>query len=281
MMKNKKHVIAEVVRSSFFTQFITFLIILNSILIGVELDFDFPIVTAVQKLILLAFTFEIAMRWMGKSSVHEYITNGWNWFDIILVSLSYTPDAWIPNPELLMSLRILRVFRVFRLLKAFPELQVITKVLIRSIVSLLHVCLLMVIVMYVYSIMGVILFRGQSEVITAVGTIGDPFGGVLEAMFSMFRVLTGEDWTDLRYDLIAGRSVKQNFLVTSFFMSFYVIAAFLLINLVVGAVCNNYDDVMRQQEENVGNKIFSENHELNSKLDAILARLDTMEGKQS
>ena len=65
MMKNKKHVIAEVVRSSFFTQFITFLIILNSILIGVELDFDFPIVTAVQKLILLAFTFEIAMRWIG------------------------------------------------------------------------------------------------------------------------------------------------------------------------------------------------------------------------
>ncbi len=276
---NKKEVVAAIVRSSTFTQIITFLIILNCILIGVELDCDFAFVSIVQKLILIGFTIEIGMRWIGKSSVHEYVTNGWNWFDIFLVSLSYTPDAWIPNPELLTSLRILRVFRVFRLIKAFPELQIITKVLFRSIASLFSVCLLMLIVMYVYSIMGVILFRGQSEVITGAGTIGDPFGGVLEAMFSMFRVLTGEDWTDLRYDLIVGGSIQNNIWVTLFFISFYVIAAFLLINLVVGAVCNNYDDVMRQQEENVEKALLSESRELNTKLDAILARLDRMEGE--
>ena len=68
--------------------------------------------------------------------------------------------------------------------------------------------------------MGVILFRGKSQVVTGIGNAGDPFGNVLEAMFSMFRVLTGEDWTDLRYDLLVGQSEQGQFLITTFFVSF-------------------------------------------------------------
>ena len=39
-------------------------------------------------------------------------------------------------------------------------------------------------------------------------------------------------------------------IVRELFVSFYVIAAFLLINLVVGAVCNNYDTVVQDYHEN-------------------------------
>ena len=243
-MNLKKH-LYTVAHSEAFTIVITILIIINCILISVELDRPSPTVHLTQKVILYLFLMEIFIRWFGRSSNQEYLGNGWNYFDILLVSLSFIPESLLSNPELVTSLRILRVFRVFRLIKAFPELQIITKVLLRSIASLSSVCLLMLIVMYVYSIIAVILFRGQSEVITGVGAVGDPFGSVLEAMFSMFRVLTGEDWTDLRYDLLVNNDPSNHFLITIFFVSFYILAAFLLINLVVGAVCNNYDSVMQ------------------------------------
>ncbi|MEC8556744.1 MAG: ion transporter [Planctomycetota bacterium] len=266
-----------IVDSSFFNVFITTLIVINSVLIGIELDHNVASIALIQKVILACFTLEIGIRWFGKENARDYLTNYWNWFDIFLVSLTFAPDTWIPNPQLLTSLRILRVFRVFRLVKAFPELQVITKVLFKSISSLFSVCLLVIIVMYVYSIIGVLLFRDQSVVITAIGEVVDPFASVPEAMFSMFRVLTGEDWTDLRYDLLAGKSASGAFVVTVFFMSFYISTAFLLINLVVGAVCNNYDSVMKENLDSMQEESDSELQQLEQKLDIILERLADLE----
>lgn len=107
----------------------------------------------------------------------------------------------------------------------------------------------MLIVLYLYSIIGVIMFRGQSEVITGIGAVKDPFVSVPESMFSMFRVITGEDWTDLRCDLLDNLTgfhdvVVSFFFVSFFFVSFFVISAYLLVNIVVGAVVSTYDQVM-------------------------------------
>jgi len=74
----------------------------------------------------------------------------------------------------------------------------------------------MLIVLYLYSIIGFIMFRGQSEVITGIGAVKDP--SVPESMFSMFRVITGEDLTDLRYDLLDN--------LTDFMMSLFPFSLF-------------------------------------------------------
>ena len=164
------------------------------------------------------------------------------------------------------------MFRVIRLLKAFPELQLIAKVLFRSICSLAYICVLVLLVVYLYAVIGVILFRGKSEVITGIGSVKDPFGSVPEGMFSMFRVLTGEDWTDLRYDLLSNESMTYDGMITFFFLSFFIISAFLLINIVVGAVVNNYDQVMDEGGEENDQDFTT----LLSKLNSIQASLDTL-----
>ena len=158
------------------------------------------------------------------------------------------------------------------MLKAFPELQVIAKVLLRSILSLIYVCALVLLAVYLYAVMGVILFRGKSEVITGVGAIKDPFASVPEAMFSMFRVLTGEDWTDLRYDLLNNESIVYDGMVTFFFLSFFILSAFLLINIVVGAVVNNYDQVMAEDKGKDENEIAI----IVSKLDSMQTKLESL-----
>ena len=267
----------QITCARWFTLFITFLIVINCLLISIELDYPNPLVIRIQEIIVYLFLIEILVRWFGRKNNSEYFSDKWNYFDVFLVALAFVPEDAIKNPELLTSLRILRVFRVFRLIKAFPELQIVSRVLFRSISSLTSVCFLMMIIMYLYSIMGVILFRGKSQVVTGIGNAGDPFGNVLEAMFSMFRVLTGEDWTDLRYDLLVGQSEQGQFLITTFFISFYVIAAFLLINLVVGAVCNNYDTVVQDYHENDNDNEEEAEVVILEKLDEISSRLSQLE----
>lgn len=274
---NIKLALHQITCARWFTLFITFLIVVNCLLISVELDYPNPLVIRIQEIIVYLFLIEILVRWFGRKNNSEYFSDKWNYFDVFLVALAFVPEDAIKNPELLTSLRILRVFRVFRLIKAFPELQIVSRVLFRSISSLTSVCFLMMIIMYLYSIMGVILFRGKSQVVTGIGNAGDPFGNVLEAMFSMFRVLTGEDWTDLRYDLLVGQSGQGQFLITTFFISFYVIAAFLLINLVVGAVCNNYDTVVQDYHENDNDNEEEAEVVILEKLDEISSRLSQLE----
>lgn len=67
----------------------------------------------------------------------------------------------------------------------------------------------------------------------------DPFGNISEALFSLFRVTTGEDWTDLRYDLLS--SDLPFWMVNIYFVSWLILSAFFLLNIIIGAVVKNYD----------------------------------------
>jgi voltage-gated sodium channel len=119
--------------------------------------------------------------------------------------------------------------------------------------------------MYIYAIVGVTLFKNKnydnSEHLELTISNPDPYGDIWEAFFTLFRILTGEDWTDLRYNLLDnkyttanGDSVpgQSNFTVTFYHVSWMVIAAYLLVNLVVGAIVNNFQlvlDAKREEEE--------------------------------
>tara|TARA_B110000211_G_scaffold137867_1_gene157690 strand:- start:120 stop:401 length:282 start_codon:yes stop_codon:yes gene_type:complete len=78
----------------------------------------------------------------------------------------------------------------------------------------------------------------------------DPFGTLSESMFSLFRILTGEDWTDLRYNLLIAEELNlinaSAWVVTLFHVIWYILSAFLLLNLLVGAILNNYQVIMEE-----------------------------------
>ena len=80
----------------------------------------------------------------------------------------------------------------------------------------------------------------------------DPFGSLGEAMFTLFRELTGEDWTDLRYNHITAYELgvikTPPVVINLFHILWFVISAFLLLNLVTGAIINNYQAVMDKTE---------------------------------
>jgi voltage-gated sodium channel len=152
-------------------------------------------------------------------------------------------------------------------------------VLIKSMSALFYNIVLFVIFVYLFAIIGVSVFRlpdpnalNQEQAVkyeqlmqvapNAPTCSPDPYGTLDEAMFTLFRALTGEDWTDLRYNLVVASEydliqVSPTF-VTTFHVLWFVLSAFLLLNLVVGAIVNNYqlaiEETSKEESETVDSK---------------------------
>ena len=253
-----------------FEWLITAIILINSILIGVETYVDYPLISLVQHIILGIFTIEIILRFIAADSVKAFFSDGWNIFDLTLVLIGYIPESLVANASMLMALRVLRVFRVLRLLRAAKEIKVIITVLVKSMSAMFYNVVLFIIFVYLFAIAGVGLFKlpdpntltGEEKAKyeafvkvapNAPANSPDPYGSLGEATFTLFRVLTGEDWTDIRYNLITAYEygmVKTNpWVVTTFHVLWFVLAAYLLLNLVTGAIINNYQNVMDAKEK--------------------------------
>ena len=267
---NLKDSFSAIVSNRYFEWLITAIILVNAVLIGIELNVHNPTVELIQKIILLIFTIEILMRFMARDSVKAFFSNGWNIFDLSLVLIGYIPETLFANASAMMAIRVLRVLRVLRLLRAGKEIKLITSVLAKSISSMLWYVVLFIIFIYLFAIIGVGLFKlpdparlsamekvrfEEFEQVAhhAPSNSPDPFGSLPEAMFTLFRELTGEDWTDLRYNLITAYEygfVKVNpTIITTYHVLWFSLSVFLLLNLVTGSIINNYQNIREEQRK--------------------------------
>ena len=269
-MNSIKLLCKKLTEAKWFEWSITAIILINSILIGIETYTPSEVIAIIQNVILGIFTFEIVTRFIAADSVKEFFKGGWNDFDLILVLIGYIPETLFANASMLMALRVLRVFRVLRLLRAAKEIKVMITVLVKSMSALFYNVVLFVIFVYLFAIIGVSVFKlpdpntisGEEkvhyeqlmEVAPPAPTCSpDPYGSIHEAMFTLFRALTGEDWTDIRYNLVVASEYKLiqvgPTFVTAYHVLWFILSAFLLLNLVVGAIVNNYQRAIEESEK--------------------------------
>ena len=264
-MNSIKEFAKNITSKRWFEVSITIIILLNAFFIGVETYTTHPTITLLQHIILGIFTLEITLRFIAADSIKQFFTGGWNIFDLSLVLISYIPESIFADASTLMALRVLRVFRVLRLLRTSKEIKLIITVLIKSMSALFYNVVFFFIFIYLFAIIGVSLFRlpdpatltpeervkfeqFQAEAPNAPTNSADPFGTLDEAFFTLFRELTGEDWTDIRYNLVTaspyGLVKVSPAIITGYHVVWFILSAFLLLNLVVGAIVNNYQEVM-------------------------------------
>ncbi len=261
---------AQLASNKVFEFSITGIIIINSLLIGVETYTDNAIIKLIQHIILYIFTFEIAIRFIAAKSIVSFFCDGWNIFDLTLVLIGYIPETFVSDSSAMMGLRVLRVFRVLRLLRSAKELKLIVAVLLKSMSAMFYNLILFLIFVYLYAIIGVSMFRlpdpntlsGEakenyehylSEAPHSPSNSPDPFADLGEAVFTLFRELTGEDWTDLRYNQLTAAKYNvlrtNSVIITTYHVSWFCLSAFLLLNLVTGAVLNNYQLAIEEREK--------------------------------
>lgn len=217
--------------------FIMFVIVLSSIAIGLETDTDletkFGFAFRVLDVVILGiFSIEAILKILAEGNKPlRYFSSAWNLFDLFILIICVVP-YFISNQDthifatlrILRLARALRVFRVFRLITQLRPLQILVESLIKSIPSLLYVVLLMTIIFYVYSIVGVFLFKDNDI---------EHFGSLGVTMLTLFKTITGGiSWSDLMDKLI----ITEGGIALFYFVSFLIVAGLVMLNLFVGII---------------------------------------------
>lgn len=165
------------IRHPFFDSFIMFCILINVIMMastyeGEPREWSLTI-EGFNIFFTTIFIVEAALKIIGLGAV-QYWDDKWNRFDFILVVGSLIDimfnaintsifRVFRVGRILARVFRILRVSRVFRLFKALSGLRILTTTLIYSLPSLVNVGALLILLFFIYAILGVFIFAEVEE----------------------------------------------------------------------------------------------------------------------
>jgi voltage-gated sodium channel len=262
--------LVRLAESKWFGGFVLAIIVLNGVLVGWQTyDMENPLIKHGLNVCLGIFVIELVVKLAAAvkaRTLGAFFKDGWNIFDIVVVVGSFLPAA---DPTMTALVRVIRVLRVFRLVRSVPELRLIVTVLVKSVVSMKYITMLAAIILFIYGVIGVKLFGAYMP---------KEYGSLHESFFTLFRVLTGDNWSDLRY---AAEGQPWQWKNTFYHVSWIIVSTFLLINLIVGAVLNNYQEV-QEAERNRHRKLDTSDErlaELTAEMQAILKARGASAGK--
>ncbi|MEZ4225609.1 MAG: ion transporter [Polyangiaceae bacterium] len=245
----------SIAESARFQSFITWVIVLAGVLVGVEtypsmLQAHGDLLHGLDKVVLGIFVLEIGIKMMAEGKrPWRYFHDSWNVFDFVIVAAAFLPVG----SQYVTVLRLARLLRVLRLVRALPKLQLLVAALLKSIPSMGYVSLLLFLLFYVYGVAGVFMF-GQNDPVH--------FSSLQLAMVSLFRAVTLEDWTDLMYIQMYGCdnygydgnpscTAPQAYPVVGalYFISFVLIGTMIILNLFIGVIMNGMAEAQKESEE--------------------------------
>ena len=97
---------------------------------------------------------------------HHYFAEPWNLFDFVVVLLSLAGlflsdliEKYFVSPTLLRVVRVAKVGRVLRLIKGAKGIRTLLFSLVMSLPALLNICLLLFLVMFIFAVFGMSLFK--------------------------------------------------------------------------------------------------------------------------
>lgn len=267
------------VNSGLFEKLITITILVNCFFIGVETYVENSLIKTIQNTCLLIFAIEVILRYAASKDLKAYLSSGWNIFDLAIVLVCIIPESLFGSAALASTLRILRVFRIVKLFKTNDEIQLLVTVLSKSVKTLFYNLVIFLIFLYLFAIIGVEIFRLPDlaelnaqdrieysafidEFPNAPSFSPDPYSDLGETTFTLFRILTGEDWTDIRYRLIRANDLGlinvNNSAITWYHVLWYIISAFLLLNLLIGAILTNYQLEIQKKYASAEKKVIND-----------------------
>ena len=250
--------------SPLFQNFVIGVIVFAGLLVGLETDSQLvqaygPILGFLDSLVLTIFSVEILIKLVARSpQPWHFFRDPWNVFDFVIVAACFVPLA----SQYAMVLRMLRLLRVLRLVRAVPRLQVVVEALLRGLPSMFYVSLLLMMLFYMYAVMGTFLFATNDPV---------HFGNLQTSFLSLFRIVTLEDWTDIMYTQIYGCDVygygfrehlclsPQSFPLVGplYFVSFVLFGTMIFLNLFIGVIVNGMDEARKEQEAKLRQRILA------------------------
>jgi voltage-gated sodium channel len=247
-----------------FQQGVLGLILLNAVVMGLETWAGLAArwgqsFGSIHSVVQALFVAELLIRVLAHGRrPQQFFGNGWNVFDFGVVALSLLPAA---GPMANVA-RLARVLRVGRLISGVPELRLIIETMLRSIPSMAHIVLLVGILIYIYGVVGHQMFSGVDP---------EHWGNLGRAARTLFIVITLEGWVEL-----LAASSRATPWALLYYVSFVVIAVFVVVNLFIAVVLNNLEKVRSEmaEAEAGASDTVRELQRLHARLDALHAALN-------
>jgi voltage-gated sodium channel len=255
-----QHIIKKIVDDKKFEYFIRFVIIINTIVLGIGTsDQIIPpfanILEVVNRICIFIYAIEITLEIIAGHL--SYFKNGWNVFDFIIVLLSL---FLLPVTGIFSSLRFFRLLKVvrsltaLRLLSNFKELRKIIQAIITSLPGIGWTAVLMITLYYIFSIIGIHLFRSNFP---------ELFGSFSVSFVTLFSLTTMEGWQDTVYPIVEFMPMAW-----IYFIVFFVLASYILLSLIFGIIVDKIQT--NEAEANDIKELKNELCKLNNKIDKII-----------
>lgn len=235
--------LARRVESPRFVAWITAVIILNAIVLGLEtsasvMDRMGVLLIALDKACLVVFVVEMTLKLIAFRGL--FWRSGWNIFDFVVVAVALVPGAgpWA-------VIRSLRVLRVLRLLTMVPSLRRVVAAFLHAIPGLGGVLAVMAVFFYTAAVLATNLFGG---------TFPDWFGTIGRSLFSLFQIMTLESWS-----MGIVRPVMEQFpYAWAFFVPFIILATFTILNLFIGIIVSTMQELSTLPDPGMPKKDLAE-----------------------
>jgi len=159
----------------------------------------------------------------------NFFRNGWNVFDFIIIGGALIPAL----RDQATVIRLLRLARVVRLMRFLPDARILVLTVTRATPAVASMAVLTLLVLFIYGIVGWSLF-GEA--------LPDQWGNIGTAMLTLFVLLTLEGFPEY---LAAAREVNDY--APIFFLTYVLIAAFIIVNLLIGIVISSMERAREQE----------------------------------
>ncbi|MEL7544106.1 MAG: ion transporter [Pseudomonadota bacterium] len=237
-------------------RFITTLIVINAITLGLETSDSVmatwgPVLLTIDKIILAIFVIEIVARMYAFGGA--FWRDPWSIFDFAVVGV-----AMLPATDNLSVLRSLRILRALRLISAVPSMRRVVSGLLKAIPGMGSVTMLLLLILYVASVMATNFF-GDS--------FPEYFGTLGASSFSLFQIMTLENWPEIARNVIAKYPTAW-----IFFIVYILLTSFAVLNLFIGIIV----DAMQAEQPSAVEVATGVAHQTEDELQTIARQLTAL-----
>jgi voltage-gated sodium channel len=259
--------LARLVDSQRFQIFISAIIVMNAIVLGIETYVTqgtpaFELLAQVNEFFYVIFLIELILRMVSYfPRPLNFFRSGWNIFDFIVIGAALVP-AIRAQAEVL---RLLRLARIVRLLRFLPNARMLIATMGKAIPSVLSMVVLVILILFIYGMVGFVLFGEE---------IPKEWGNIGSAMMTLFILLTLEN-----FPTYLDQAQEVSPFASVFFLSYVLIAAFVVLNLVLGIVVGSMEEAREEEEARLRKEEENEHTSLVELVIGLRKQLDLVESE--
>ncbi|XP_028849532.1 voltage-dependent L-type calcium channel subunit alpha-1D [Denticeps clupeoides] len=267
----------KIINSSQFEYIMFVLILLNTLTLAVQhyeqSDLFNSVMDILNMIFTAVFTVEMVVKLLALRPYHYFI-DAWNSFDALIVVGSVldilvaelsgggdNEDGKGDGESAKVSITFFRLFRVMRLVKLLSKGEGIRTLLwtfVKSLQALPYVGLLIAMIFFIYAVIGMQMFGKIAIDDSTEINRNNNFQQFFMAVLLLFRCATGEQWQEIMLAALPGRRCdpESDFgpgeeftcgsnLAYLYFISFFMLCAYLIINLFIAVIMDNFEYLTR------------------------------------